>query len=165
MKTEKSKENFEYFQYFKELGFPIYVRFNPLHFDASLSIHLMSHKFSKVDEKDKAKFDEKYLSRKDVIVLTIKEANPSIARFIESGADSDLYGKESITPKSGYKLYRYKNLAVLMYSFSYSGWELGCFNDFGSEYQTETCRLVINRFLSLALSKHKVIGFFWSASR
>jgi hypothetical protein len=160
MKTEQSKENFEYFQYFKELGFPIYVRFNPLHFDASLSIHLLGHKFSKIDDKDKVRIEENLLLKRDMTILTIKEATPTVARFIEAGADSDLYGRESITPKQGYKLYRYKNLAVLLYSFSFSGWELGCFNDFGHEHQSEACRLVINRFLSLALSMHKVIGFF-----
>ena len=98
-------------------------------------------------------------------MLKIVPASYKVVRQIESAAHSDRFGKESILPKEGYKVYRYKDYALMVYSYAAEVWECGVTENFASGASSEeegifAARTVINRFLSWALAPMGIIGFW-----
>lgn len=117
-------------------------------------------KFHKLGDKEEAAALEDLKKNNLARILHIKEASPIVAKQIQSTMESDRYGAESIIPKDGYRVYRYKETSLMIYSFSAKEWQLGCYKDFGSnQFQFES-RMVINRFLSWALVPHGIIGLW-----
>lgn len=153
-----------YFQYQKDLNLPIYIAVDQSNFDPSLSDFLASMKFVKLSDKEESQALETMKKQKHSRCLSLTEATPVVARQIESTMESDRYGQESITPKAGYQVYRYKNVGLMVYSFQAKVWELGCFNDFCSmKAATDkklASRVVINRFLSWALVPHGILALW-----
>lgn len=94
-------------------------------------------------------------------MLKIKPASYKVVRQIESAAHSDRFGKESVLPKEGYKVYRYKDYALMVYSYAAEAWECGVTENFAvDEDGIFAARTVVNRFLSWALAPMGVIGFW-----
>ena len=93
-------------------------------------------------------------------MLHIGEASPIVAKQIQSTMESDRYGSESIIPKEGYRVYRYKDLALMVYSFTAKEWQLGCYRDFGAPTLIIPSRVILNRFLSWALVSQGIVGFW-----
>lgn len=153
-----------YYQFQKEMNFPIYVAVDQGSFDPGLDGLLTTMKFVKLSEKEEGPALENMKKQKNSRCLSLTEATPMVARQIESTMESDRYGQESITPKPGYQVYRYKNAGIIVYSFTAKVWELGCFSDFGSPKATPenkmAARIILNRFLSWALAPHGVLGLW-----
>ncbi len=153
-----------YFQYQKELNLPIYIAVNLTHFDSTLSDFLTSMKFSQLNEKEEGTALEHMKKHKHSRCLSLTEATPTVGRQIESTMESDRYGQESIIPKSGYQVYRYKNVGFMVYSFNAKVWELGCFNDFCSQKSPAekklASRIIINRYLSWSLASHGILALW-----
>lgn len=160
--TTKSKK--AYFQYQKEMNLPVFVAVDQASMDPTLADFLNSMKFVKLSEKEEASALESIKKEKHARVLSLTEASPVVARQIESTMESDRYGLESITPKAGYQVYRYKNVGLMVYSFQAKVWELGCFADFGSMKGTVeskmAARMILNRFLSWALVPFGILGLW-----
>lgn len=160
--TSPSKKT--YFQYQKDLNLPVFVAVDQASFDSTLGDFLVSMKFVKLQDKEETAALEAIKTNKSARCLSITEASPTVARQIESTMESDRYGQESITPKAGYQVYRYKNVGLIVYSFGAKVWEFGCYQDFGSmKASAETklaSRIVINRFLTWALVSHGILGLW-----
>lgn len=149
-----------FFQFQPELDLPIYLRLDLDAFHSEMEDFLNVRGFIKISKDDAAsvaKDMEKTLYGR---VLTIKPAVPSVAKQITGIIESDQFGEESIVPKTGYRVYRFKNHGLLIYSFAASEWELGCFESFGSKNNQMESISIINRFLSWSLSSHGMIGFW-----
>jgi len=156
-------EKYTYFQFGKSLDLPIYVRYRSTEFDPDISGFLRTMKFEEVSGKDVASIEEELERSAEgskIRVLTMSEASLPVSRQIASAREGDKYGPESILEKKGYNVYRYKNLAMLVYSLASIEWHMGCFPDFGHVDMEMQCRVVMNRFLSWALADHGIIGFW-----
>ena len=154
------QNNFTYFQYARELDYPIFIKCDLGHFDASLLNFLMENQFSEVEGKDLPRVQKELIINKKARVLTLKEVSPTLARQIDQVRDSDRFGPESLIPKSGYRVYRYKKMALMVYSLAANEWEMACYSHFGSPDFLKESRVIINRYLSWSLSALGVVGFW-----
>lgn len=150
-----------YFQFNKELGLPIYVALDLTHFDPAISDFLTKMRFIKLtSDAEEAGALKKVNNNKDARILNITEATTVVSKQIQATAESDKYGYESIIPKEGYRVYRYKNVGLMIYSFGAKEWQLGCYKDFGSRAHLMASMTIINRFLSWALSPMGILGIW-----
>jgi hypothetical protein len=155
---EESK--WTYFQYFKELGYQSYIRVNLEDFDTSLPGLLTQMNFIQLTPEEADEFEQGKSSDKKYHILTIEEASAPVSRQIDSSIESDYYGPESIVPKSGYQVYRYRGEALIVYSLAAKEWRMGCYPDFGAEDKKMAHRSIINRYLSWSLAHSGVVGFW-----
>lgn len=151
---------YTYFQYFKELDFPIYLRASLADFDPDLEGFVREMGFNELKNGEETKVWQDLKNRSSSRLLTVSEASNVVAKQIEMAQESDKYGHESIVPKNGYGVYRFKNVAMMVYSLGSHEWQLGVFSDFGSPRVEFASRAVINRFLAWALSPLGVVGFW-----
>ena len=152
-----------YYQYQKDTNLPIFIAFDTQSFENGLGDFLESMKFSKVLDKDIPEIMQILKKNNASRCLHITEATPIVSRQIESTLESDHYGKESVIPKSGYQVYRYKQVGLMVYSFGAKVWEFGCYNDFGASKdpgQKLAARTVIHRYLSWTLAHHGILGLW-----
>lgn len=152
-----------YYQYQKELNLPIYIGVDPQSFESGFGDFLVSMKFVKLNDKEEADALQIMKKNNAARCLNITEAGPVVSRQIQSTMESDRYGMESVTPKPGYQVYRYKNVGFMVYSFGVKEWEFGCYSDFGSNKEADkklAARTVIHRFLSWALVHHGILGLW-----
>lgn len=152
-----------YYQFQKDLGIPVFIAVIKDQFDASLEVLLTSMKFSKIAEKDEAVVLEMIKNQNSARCLSMSEATPTVSRQIEATLESDRYGLESVIPKPGYQVYRYKGMGLLVYSFGAKVWELGAYHDFGSTSVIQkklAARIMINRFLTWALVPQGILGLW-----
>ncbi len=149
-----------YFQYQKELNLPIYLSADLTNFDQSFGEFLSKQRFVKLSDKEETEALANLKKNNNARILHITEASPIVAKQIQSTMESDHYGAESIIPKDGYRVYRYKDLGLMVYSFGAREWQLGCYKDFGSNDQIASSRMIINRFLSWALVPHGIVGLW-----
>lgn len=149
-----------YFQYQKELNLPVYLVVDLGIFEHSFGEFMGSMKFQKLTEKEEAIALAEIKKNKLARILHVSEATPVVAKQIQGIMESDRYGAESIIPKDGYRVYRHKDVALMVYSFGAKEWELGCYKDFGSTQTIVPSRMTINRFLSWALVPHGLVGIW-----
>jgi hypothetical protein len=152
-----------YYQYQKEIALPIYLSLDMQSFDTGLGDFLTSMKFTKLSEKEELDARVTIKNNNASRCLNISEASPVVARQIHSMVESDRYGMESVIPKPGYQVYRYKGVGLMVYSFGVKDWHFGCFNDFGSNKEAAkklAARTVIHRFLSWTLAQHGILGLW-----
>lgn len=149
-----------FFQYQPDLELPIYVQVDLDSFHSEMEDFLEVRGFVKLSAENKSKIAKNIEKTLTGRVLSIKKAVPTVAKQITGVIEADQFGEESIIPKSGYRVYRYKNHGLLVYSFAATEWELGCFDSFGSKNSQAQSTTVINRYLSWALSHYGVVGFW-----
>lgn len=152
--------NYTYFQYFKGLNLPIYVRLNMSNLNSSLLDLLKELKFEELSSSESETAVSGLNTEKFSKVLTIKEATPGVMRQIGSYSESDRFGNESIHPKDSYNVYRYRGLALMVYGHSFKEWEMGCSDSFGTESFELATKIVMTRFLSWSLAPLGIIGLW-----
>ena len=152
-----------YYQYQKELQLPVYIAVDLQAFESGLGDFLNLMKFTKLNEAEEKVALETMKKSNASRCLNISEATPSVARQIQATMETDRYGLESVIPKPGYQVYRYKGVGLMVYSFGVKLWEFGCYSDFGSNKESDkvlAARIVIHRFLSWALVHHGILGLW-----
>ncbi|MCO4795347.1 MAG: hypothetical protein KC493_16630 [Bacteriovoracaceae bacterium] len=154
------EKNYKYFQYFKEQGYPIYVRVDLSEFNASFLPFLIEQKFEELSSSEVSELDNKFNSDDRARLLTLQIATPVVSKQINMMRPTDKYGQESIVPKTGYKVYRYAGVGMMVYSMASKEWTLGCFSEFGSKSCEFASKSIVNRFLSWSLSSFGVISFW-----
>lgn len=152
-----------YFQYQKELGLPVYLTVDLTTFEQSIQDFLLKMKFTKLSDSEESEILKSKHPQKDMRILNITEASAVVSKQIMMTMESDRYGHESFIPKEGYRVYRYKNVGLMIYSFGAREWQLGCYRDFGSRANHVASSIMINRFLSFALSSFGILGV-WGVS-
>ena len=149
-----------YFQYQKDLNLPIYLSVDLTFFENSFADFMEKMKFHKLTDKEEGIALAEIKKNNNARILHISEASPLVAKQIQSTMESDRYGAESIIPKEGYRVYRYKDIGLMVYSFTAKEWLLGCYKDFGSTKFSYAGKMMINRFLSWALIPNGVVGLW-----
>ncbi len=147
-----------YYQFYSEIGYPIFIRFNQDVLGGFLPAFLLENKFSELSEQDTKKVEKLLNETKNARLLNIKLASPQVAQQIRRFVESDTFGPESVTPRDGYRLYRYRGEAAIIYSHLAKTWEMGVFENFGQD--AFSTRVIINRFLAWALAPLGVISFW-----
>ena len=107
-----------YFQYQKDLNLPIYLSADLSSFENSFCEFLVKMKFHKLSDKEEATALAEIKKNSNARILHITEATPIVAKQIQSTMESDRYGGESIIPKDGYRVYRLKDIGLMVYSFT-----------------------------------------------
>jgi hypothetical protein len=149
-----SEINFSYYQFNKDLGYQIYLRFEDLEFETQLGDVLGIMGFDKVERDNVKNINFDPLQTK---VLKITKASPGVSRQItRSDFLSDKYGPESVSKNGRYNVYRYKKVAMMVFSENSGLWELGI-KDIGNH---DALRVIFTRFLSYALAPVGVVGFW-----
>ncbi len=148
------------FQYFKELGLPIYIQYCESELPIDLKQILIDHKFTQLDDKKTLTIDEQIEKTPNAKILNIEIASPILSTQILNFTETDSYGLESVTPKDGYNIYRYRGGCVLLYSFTLNEWKMGVLNSFLNESDLFSFRSILNRYLSWALAPLGIIGFW-----
>ncbi|MDO9181828.1 MAG: hypothetical protein Q7U04_05440 [Bacteriovorax sp.] len=149
-----------YFQYQKELNLPIYISVDLGVFESSFGEFLTKMKFHKLADKEEVTALAEIKKNNSARILHVSEASPIVAKQIQGSMESDRYGAESIIPKDGYRVYRHKDVGLMVYSFAAKEWQLGCYKDFGSSQFAYQARVMINRFLTWALVPHGLLGLW-----
>ncbi|MDC1175478.1 hypothetical protein OAT67_08770, partial [Bacteriovoracaceae bacterium] len=140
--------------------YPIFLRFQASEFNHEVNDLLTKMKFSQMGEKEASDVTNVIKKEEFGRLLTLKPANFTVLQQIKSVSESDRYGKESIVPKDGYKVYRYKEMGLMVYSMGVSEWEMGVSPFFGKTEFSAEFFTVINRYLSWCLAPFGVIGFW-----
>lgn len=157
---ENSNQEFTYFQFRRSEEYPVYLRIQTGEYEGEVSNFLKTMGFSVVQAEDLAAVESTLNTRINARLLTVQVAGSQSSRQIEEATESDRYGLESIMPKPGYRVYRYKSFGIIVYSFNATEWQLGCYRNFGSNATALESRTVINRYLSWALAPLGVVGFW-----
>ena len=152
-----------YFQYQKELNLPIYLSIDLGQFENSFADFIVKLKFHRLSDKEEAAALLEIKKNNHARILHISEASPLVSKQIQNSTETDRYGSESIIPKDGYRVYRHKDVGLMVYSFGAKEWQLGTYRDFGSNPASFAGRMIINRFLSWALVPHGIVGL-WGVS-
>ena len=155
-----AKQKETYFQYQKDLDIPIYVRLDLSRFTSEVIALFTQMRFQELSQKESKNVFEKVGKKENGRLLTIEEPSAVVAKQIGLTQGEDCYGEESVVPGCGRRVYRYKSVAIMPYSYQTPYWNMGCFNDFGSKQNTTSARMVINRFLSYALAPLGMAGFW-----
>lgn len=154
------EKNYTYFQYFKDLDIPVFVRVELGEFNASLLAFLVEQKFSELSAQEVKELDIRFDSDDKARMLTFQVASPVVAKQIHMMRTTDKYGSESVIPKTGYKVYRYAGTGMMVFSMVSKEWTLGCFSEFGGKGEEFASNAIINRYLSWSLSSMGIIGFW-----
>ena len=159
MRTRES--GFKYFQYCRELGHSVYLRYSDQIFSPKLATFLEDMGFNQLEDREVIELmAKKPRENSKFRILTLVEASLRVSAQIQRTLESDRFGLESVIPREGYKVYRFKNTALMVYSERTNFWEMGCFSDFGIGKDLFAYRSVINRYLTWALVPHGVLGFW-----
>lgn len=148
------------YQYFKDLDVPVFVKLDSAEFSTEFVITLEKMGFVKLTTEEAQQVEEVMVDNLHSRLLHISQASPSVLRQIEMVVESDRFGKESLIPKTGYKVYRYKGEALLVFSMAAREWQMGVDTDFGSGHDSQATKTVLNRFLSWALAPLGILGFW-----
>jgi len=156
----QNENNYTYFQYFKEIHIPVYVKCDLKEFDPSFHSFLVQMKFYEIRDKELQKALETLKNDPHSRILEIEPASTIVSRQIEQAAESDRFGPESVIPREGFKVYRYKGMAMMIYSYSYREWKMGISHDFCEKENKIKASTILNRFLSLSLTPLGIVGLW-----
>jgi hypothetical protein len=154
------KTNFSYFRYHSGAQMPVFVKVDLSLHEAALPALLESMRFVEMTADQAKHVGDELAGNTNGRLMTIVPAGVSAGRQIDAAVHSDQYGKESVISKNGYKVYRYKGQALIVYSYGAKEWECGVLPSFSQmEYQEET-RSILGRYLSWALAPLGLISFW-----
>lgn len=160
MAQDASEKNYMYFQYLKGADLPVYLKVElGAGLDELVSM-IPSYGFHSLSDAEVKEAEAQVAKLFEARILTISPASSGVERQIQQVIHSDQYGVESLTPRKGYKVYRYKSVALMVYSIAAREWTLGASLDGVGPKQKDAWRQILNRYLSLALAPLGYVGFF-----
>lgn len=149
-----SDKKFSYYQFRKELGYQVYLRFEDFDFENLLTELLDLMGFDKIEREEVKDIS---FHPKSTRLLKIVKASPRVSRQINRVDYAfDMYGPESFTQMGKYEVYRYKQVGMMILGDGNYLWELGL----KSTEDQSAIRMILTRFLSFALASQGVIGFW-----
>lgn len=154
------KSEFSYFRYHSGLQMPVFIKVNLELHEAALPALLESMRFVEMSSDQIKHVGDEMAGDVNARMMTIVPAGVSASRQIDAAVHSDRYGKESVIAKNGYKVYRYKGQALIVYSYGVKEWECGVLPSFSEMENQEETRSILGRYLSWALAPLGVIGFW-----
>ena len=158
---EEKTDQISLFRLREDLDYPIFIKVDLKQFGAGLQGFIENSGFELLEDVTDDDTQDLLGKAPHSRMLSITLASNSVMRQVDQVQESDLYGFESLVPREGYTVYRYKKVGIIVYSPSASVWKLGCRPDFGEGKDfSKAYKVIINRFLSWALAPMGVIGFW-----
>lgn len=149
-----SEKTFSYYQYRKNLGYPIYIRFEEAEFEKAFVEVLGILGFDPVP-RDEIKNVE--LNPKRTKILRVIKSNTRISKKISAPQLGDSrFGAEQVSNVGSFTVYCYQHVAMLVFSEATLMWELGV-KDINDQ---KALRIVFTRYLSFALATQNIVGFW-----
>lgn len=149
-----STQNGSYYQFRKDLGYPVFLRFEDQSFETKLVELITQMGFEKIKDEE---LKDITFNKHQTKVLKVLPANFRVSKQIDQSNSMDMYGPENLTLLGSYDVYRYKGLGMMIFGGGNYFWELGLKN---VDSQMLQVRVVLTRFLSWALTPLGVIGFW-----
>lgn len=159
MKTQNIFKKGTYFQFNPSANYPVFIFLENKFMDTNFFKILKELQFVELTE-EQLKSKAELFSNSNFRLLNIKEASVKVSQQILRSNQDDRFGPESITELASHKVYRYKSQALVVFSYRFKEWEMGCFANFGNEKSTLETKMVLHRYLSWSLSVIGVVGFW-----
>lgn len=145
----------------KDLDYPVYLKVDLSGFGEGLKAFIFNSGFELMEGVSEDDISDLLGRASHSRVLSITLASNNVMRHVDQAQESDLYGFESLVPRDGYSVYRYKREGIIVYSSSASVWKLGCRSNFGEgSGSAKAYKIILNRYLSWALAPMGVVGFW-----
>lgn len=150
-----------YYQFKKIHQYPVYVRLHP-EVEVSKMTHVLSELgFDLLSDNEVRTIS---LQKAGVRLLTIQEASGKILHQLQSSDSLDQYGFESLSIHSGVPVYTHRKVALLMSPTGKPLWDMALVTNIHTNEQITGVRVVMTRFLSMALAPFGVISY-WGTSK
>lgn len=146
-----------YYQYRKTHDYPVYVRLRQDELNPKFEHLLRELGFDLLADKDSKKIP---LNRPHTRVLTVQTAGPKLNSQIHGSDLLDRYGLESLSYQSSMPIYTYRKVGLLALPLSKTLWDLALSQDIALTDQMIGMRVVLVRFLALALSDMGIICYW-----
>lgn len=147
----------KYFQYRKQHGYPIFVRFQNDEISGKFQHLLREMGFNELEEKDTRKIS---LQTHGCRVLTVQTAGPRVQMQISGSDLLDKFGLESLTLMAGTPIYTYRRVGLLALPPGKVLWDLGLCQNISLTDQLIGVRIVFVRFLAMALAEQGVLCYW-----
>jgi len=145
-----------YFQYRKNIGYPVYLRFRQD--DHPKLLHLTKEMgFQEVTEAEIKKVNFNKFNTK---VLTIQQASARLEQQINGSDIMDKYGAEVLSLQGGTPVYMYRRVGVMGLPRDKNLWELAVSSDLSSTDQMVGLRVILVRYLAQALADQGILCYW-----
>jgi hypothetical protein len=148
--------SWNYYQYRKNLDYPIYLRFKADEASARLILLLTELGFNSLLETESKKIS---LQRSHTRVLTVQAASARALVQINGSDSLDQYGLESLALQQGIPLYTYRRVGLMSLPHSQTLWDLAYRHDL-VQSDLMGLRIMLVRFLSQSLCELGVISYW-----
>lgn len=146
-----------YYQFRKTQDYPTYLRVRR---DESLPkfLHVLQEMgFNELSETESKKIS---LHRIHTRVLSVQLATPKVQLQLQGSDLLDQYGPESLNIQNGTPLYMFRKVGVLAAPTNKTLWDLALTQDLASTDHMIGLRVLLSRYLSMALSDLGVLCYF-----
>lgn len=151
------EQRWNYYQYRKIHQYPIYVRVSADEINPKFQHLLGEMGFSLLNDVEVKKIA---LTKAHSRILTVQSAGPRVERQIMGSDLLDKYGVENLTIMSGMPIYIYRRVALLAMPMHRNLWDLAVSSEIAHTDQLVGLRIVLARFLSMALSDMGVLCYW-----
>ncbi|MFL5786099.1 MAG: hypothetical protein ACJ76H_15885 [Bacteriovoracaceae bacterium] len=151
------EQRWNYYQYRKLHDYPIYVRVNADEISPKFVHLLVEMGLSLLTETEVKKIS---LQKAHSRVLTVQSASPRIERQISGSDLLDKYGLESVSIMNGLPVYTYRRVGLLAMPFGRNLWDLAVSSEISHTDQMVGLRVVLARFLAMALADMGVLCYW-----
>lgn len=149
-----------YYQFRKKHQYPVYVRLHP-----EVELSKLTQVLSEVgfDLLSDAEVRNISLQKAGVKLLTIQEASGKILGQLQTSDSLDHYGHESLSIHAGVSVYTYRKVALMMTPSGKPLWDMALVTTNHTPEQFIGMRVVLTRYLSMALAPFGVISYWGTA--
>jgi hypothetical protein len=146
-----------YFQFRKQYDYKIFIRFKAEDLNAKFNHLLTELGFSEMVEKDSKKIS---LTQSQTKVLTVQYASARLNQMINGSDILDKFGAESLSLQAGIPVYTYRKVGLMGVPMQRNLWDLALNSDLSQTDQMVGLRIMLVRYLSLALSDQGVLSYW-----
>lgn len=152
-------KNVRYFQYFKDAEYPVFIKLDSDFLGSGFFKLLKEMHFTELSN-DEVKARQHLFNSRFSRILHVTESTPKTSQLIRNNSTDDRFGPESFTDLVTHRVYRYKNQALIVYSFRFKEWQMGCHPSFAEPDFFLEAKIVMGRFLGWSLSVLGIVGFW-----
>lgn len=146
-----------YFQYRKAHGYPVYLRFTQDGLHAKFLHVIKEMGFEAITELESKKIQ---LTKTYTRVLTVQESSARLQQLINGSDILDQFGAESLSLRGGVPVYTYRKVGIMGLPFSKPCWELAVNEDISQTDQMVGLRVILVRFLIQSLADQGVLAYW-----
>lgn len=146
-----------YFQFRKQHGYPVYLRFRQDELNPKF-LHLLNELgFNELNESEAKKIP---LGKTHTRLLTIQSASARLAQQITGSDILDKYGSESLSLQGQCPVYTYRRVGIMSMPPLKNLWDLAIHQDISHTDQMIGLRIILVRYLAQTLAEHGVLSYW-----